>query len=97
MLGELIGTLRLPESREENLSIRLREGAGVEELKRRLDHVNAEATEGVFPVTDDAVDSLKFSACLPKELAGRTLRARGSDPEAVRACRQEPIRQVALA
>ena len=96
-LGNVIGTLRLPTIREDNLSIRLRDGVGVEELRRRLDAATAEATQEAFPVTDEAVDSLKFSACLPRELAVRTLRVRGSDPGAVRTCLQEPIRQVKLA
>jgi len=97
MLGELLGELRLPTSREDNLSIRLRDGVGVEELKQRLDEVAADLKEGVFPVTDDVVDSLKFSACLPRELAVRTLRERGSDREPARACLQEPIRHIGLA
>jgi len=96
-LGNVIGTLRLPTTREDNLSIRLRDGVGVEELRRRLDAATVEATQGALPVTDEAVDSLKFSACLPRELAVRTLRVRGSDPGAVRTCLQEPIRQVKLA
>ena len=96
-LGNVIGTLRLPTTREDNLSIRLRDGVGVEELRRRLDAATVEATQGALPVTDEAVDSLKFSACLPRELAARTLRVRGSDPGAVRTCFQEPIRQVKLA
>ena len=97
MLGELIGTLRLPKSREDNLAIRLGEGASVEDLTRTLDHGDVDGEGNVFPVTDAAVDALKFSACLPRELASRTLRERGSDWNAVRTCRQESIRQVALA
>ena len=93
-LGELLGTLRVPTSREDNLSIQLREGASVEVVKRRLEEVTADAPAGALPVTDDAVDSLKFSACLPRDLAVRTLRQRGSDPEAVRTCLHEPIRHV---
>ncbi len=96
-LGELIGTLRFPTTREDNLSIRLRDGVTVEELKRRLDDAPTDAEHGVFPVTDAAVDSLKFSACLPRELAVRTLRERGSDRDAVRTCLHEPMRQVTLA
>ena len=96
-LGELIGTLRFPTTRADNLSIRLRDGVTVEELKQRLDDVPTDAEDGVFPVTDDAVDSLKFSACLPRGLAVRTLRERGSDRDAVRTCLHEPIRQITLA
>ena len=96
MLGELIGTHRLPTAREESLSIRLKDGTGAEDLKGRLDQVDAEANDAVFPITDDAVDSLKFSACLPRGLAVRTLRERHSDRPAVRTCLREPIRQVTL-
>ena len=96
MLGELIGTHRLPTAREESLSIRLKDGTGAEDLKGRLDQVDAEANDAVFPITDDAVDSLKFSACLPRGLAVRTLRERNSDRPAVRTCLREPIRQVTL-
>ena len=97
MLGELIGTLRLPTSRDSNLSIRLRDGVAFEELRRRLDDAPADVKECVFPVADDAVDSLKFSACLPRRLAVQTLQERGSDRDAVRACLSEPMRHVTLA
>lgn len=97
MLGEQIGALRLPGSREDNLSIRLRDGTSAGDVKRCLDNVSDAAETSPFPVTDAAADSLKFSACLPGELAARTLRKRGSDPAAVRACRREPIRQITLA
>ena len=95
-LGELIGGLRPDASREENLSIRLVDGTGIEDLKRQLDHVAVEAKERVFPITDEALESLKFSACLPRELANRTLQKRGADPEAVAKCLREPIRDITL-
>lgn len=38
------------------------------------------------PIPDGAVDGLKFGECLPAELAGRTLRGRLADTEAVAAC-----------
>lgn len=95
--GELIGALRPEASREDNLFIRLLDGTSVDDLKRRLDRANAGGSESVFPVTDDALDSLKFSACLPRDLAYRTLRERGSDPEAVGSCLREPIRDIVLA
>ena len=97
VLGELAGPLRLSTSREGNLSIRLRDDASIEELRRRLDDLPADATADAFPMTADAPDSLKFSSCLPEELALRTLRRRGSDLQGVRACLNEPIRHIALA
>ena len=45
----------------------------------------------------DAVDSLKFSRCVPRELAARTLKKRGSDTRSVETCLREPIRHVTLA
>ena len=96
MLGELLGTLRSPTFRDANLSIRLRAGVAFEELKRRLDDAPADVATCAFPVTDDAVDALKFSACLPRRLAVRTLQERGADRDAVRACLSEPMRQVIL-
>ena len=95
-LGEALGPLRRQGAREENLSIRLRDGAGADDVRRRLDGEGAAAAR-VFPVTDAAVEALKFSACLPPGLAGRTLRARGTDAEAVGACLREPVRHVVLA
>ena len=56
-----------------------------------------DAAESLFPVSDDAVDSLKFSGCLPGELAVRTLQKRGSDTRSVERCLREPIRHVTLA
>ena len=95
-LGELAGPLRLPTSRERNLSIRLRDGVTAEELRARLRHGPADTAEGLFPVSDDAVNSLKFSGCLPGELASHTLRKRGSDTRSVQRCLREPIRHVTL-
>ena len=94
-LGALLGADRPSTSRQDNLSIRLREDVGLDELKRRLD-VDADAASAALPVADDSVDSLKFAACLPRELAVRTLRERSADRKAVRACLREPIRQVTL-
>lgn len=96
-LGEMIGGLRREASREENLSIRLADGAAIDDLKKQLDQVSLEDRERAFPLTEEALDSLKFSLCLPRELARRTLRERGSDPQAVAECLSEPIRDVTVA
>ena len=97
VLGELAGPLRLPASREDNLAIRLRDDASVEGLKRRLDDLAGDAAADVFPAAADSPDSLKFSSCLPEELALRTVRRGGSDARGVRACLSEPIRHLVLA
>ena len=97
ILGELAGPLRLPTSREDNLSIRLRDNVRIEDLRRRLDGLPGNTTADAFPITADASDSLKFSSCLPEKLALRTIRQRGSDAQGVRACLHEPIQSIALA
>ena len=97
ILGELAGPLRLPTSREDNLAIRLHDDAGIEDLRRRLDDLPGDAVDDVFPATADGPDSLKFSSCLPEELALRTVRRRGSDARGVRACLSEPIRHLVVA
>ena len=96
-LGELAGPLRLPTSREHKLSFRLRDGVSADELKARLRDKPTEGVEDFFPVSDDAVDSIKFSGCLPRQLAVRTLRRRGSDTRSVGTCLREPLRHVTLA
>ena len=97
ILGELAGPLRLPTSREDNLSIRLRDDVRIEDLRRRLDGLPGNTMADAFPITADASDSLKFSSCLPEKLALRTIRQRGSDALGVRACLHEPIQSIALA
>ncbi len=91
VLGELAGPLRLSTSREDNLSIRLRDDVKVEELKAQLRNARSGGPENLFPVSDDALDSLKFSECLPRKLADRTIRRRGSDTRSVEKCLHEPI------
>ena len=97
ILGELAGPLRLPTSREDNLSIRLRDDVRIEDLRRRLDGLPGNTPADASPITPDVADSLKFTTCLPEKLALRTTRQRGSDAQGVRACLHEPIQSTALA
>ena len=96
VLGELAGPLRLSPSREDNLAIRLRDDVTVEELRAQLRDARSGGPENLFPVSDDALDSLKFSECLPRKLADRTIRRRGSDTRSVEKCLHEPIRHATL-
>ena len=97
ILGELAGPLRVPASREDNLSIRLRDDVRIEDLRRRLDGLPGNTPADASPITPDVADSLKFTTCLPEKLALRTTRQRGSDAQGVRACLHEPIQSTALA
>ena len=97
VLGELAEPLRLSTSREDNLAIRLRDDVGIDDLRRRLADLPQDADTNVFPVTADGPESLKFSSCLPEELALRTVRRRSADARGVRACLTEPIRHLVQA
>jgi ATP-dependent helicase Lhr and Lhr-like helicase len=75
-----------------NLAIKLGSGvldSGLEGLLRELRDVPAET---LLPqVSDDAVDGLKFTACLPKELARQVLQMRMMDVPAVERVQAEPV------
>ncbi len=93
-LAAHLGPLQREGARGHNLAITLDSSATASEIERRLEAVDpAQAAAGV-PVSDEALEGLKFHACLPRALAVRTLTARFADPEAVEACLTEPIRSV---
>jgi len=51
--------------------------------------------EEIRPTTDEtAIESLKFSECLPHHVAGEVFVARFNDPDALTAIRREPRRIV---
>ena len=93
-LAELLGPLRREDARAQNLAIPLASQATLSEIRQRLQSVDPEQPEVRIPVTDEALEGLKFHACLPRDLAHRVIEARLADPEGVRACLEEPIRFV---
>jgi ATP-dependent Lhr-like helicase len=66
--------------------------AAVEEAIRRLAGMDVSAMEP--RVEEAALDGLKFSRCLPKELALATLSSRLRDEPAIRAVLTQPLRVV---
>jgi ATP-dependent Lhr-like helicase len=76
-----------------NLSITVvDEGRGLDDALGALGR--SEATDFAVAVSDDAIRQVKFSECLPRDLAARSLSARLADAESVAAVLAEPIRHV---
>jgi ATP-dependent Lhr-like helicase len=94
-LAEAIEPFVFPASRADNLGIPLGDGAS-ERLRSRLHAVAADTIAVELPVSDDAIDGLKFSTCVPKDLARRMLERRLHDARAVRTVLAEPLRLVGV-
>lgn len=78
---EVLGTE--PAIRAENLFVRLQTSATPGELKPVVASVLRSAPESLRPeVSAKAIDGLKFSACLPNEMAREMLAERAADPSA---------------
>lgn len=83
-------------ARPDNLSIPLDEGTPLERITTCLRDVTANQVFTATPVPDDALDALKFSTCVPRRLALRTLRERRADRDGVARVLAEPVRVVTL-
>lgn len=75
----------------DELSIPIRDGVTIDDLSGAL----ADEPSGPLPVDRQAVEQLKFSECLPFELAESVVRERMRAPDAVEACRNVAIQRVA--
>ncbi|MCP4661646.1 MAG: ATP-dependent helicase, partial [bacterium] len=95
VLAALLGPpLHKEGARGENLAIPLASEASASDLERRLGLPGPDPAGGPMAVTEEALEGLKFHACLPRDLAGRVVAARLADPEGVRKCLEEPVRLV---
>ncbi len=84
-------------SRPQNFYISLQQRASSDAVRQCVKSMRAEEFAVEDDTPDEVLDGLKFSACLPKYLALRTARERMSDPAAIKACLEEPIRSVDVA
>lgn len=74
----------LPSQRPTNFSISMEESVPLRELERRLAAVLEVDPRGIeASVEPKAIDDLKFSQCLPRQIAADLLRKRNGDPRAV--------------
>jgi ATP-dependent Lhr-like helicase len=79
----------------DNFAVRLRGGLGVEAVQAGLRAIRLAPEESlVAPVSAEAIEGLKFSECLPPDVAAATVAARLSDTRAVARVRDEPVRLV---
>lgn len=95
-LAAALGPLATPRERPDNLSIPVRRDASSADIRFRFESLHSDTTP-VAPLAQDALDGLKFSACVPSELAHRMLRRRLADPEGVRTVLAEPLRTIGVA
>lgn len=82
------------ECREDNLGITLRDAGFGPDVERSIAALAAADTPPRAIVTDEAVEGLKFSACLPSDVARRVVERRAADDVGVRAVLDGPFRAV---
>lgn len=78
-------------SQPTNLTVLVRGDVDVSQLARLCDGIDVESV--AVPVAESAVEGLKFSACLPMDLAIAELSERLADEESLRQCLAEPVRR----
>ena len=79
----------------DNLSVTIENGLEIEEFDDALASLSRLADDEFLSDIDaDAVNALKFSDCLPRDMATRMLQRRSSDLPAIRAVLAEPMRRV---
>jgi ATP-dependent Lhr-like helicase len=78
--------------KSDSLALRFDTVASVDHVLNAIAKVCLSQPESLLPQIDEqAISGLKFSDCLSPELARSVLSARYADPEAVRACLEEPV------
>jgi len=79
----------------DNLSITIDQRLSAEQLHSYIEGGRSQELQDLrVPVSDDAIRELKFSACLPQDVAQRALELRLADERAIRATLAEPVRYV---
>jgi ATP-dependent Lhr-like helicase len=82
----------------DNLSVTIENGREIEEFDEALASLSRLPDDDFLSDIDaDAVNALKFSDCLPREMATRMLQRRSSDLPAIRAVLAEPPRRIVIA
>jgi len=82
----------------DNLSITFEATTPLPDLDARLQTVRSQdRKEFCAPVSEEAIEQLKFSSCLPHETAVEMLESRLMDRRALDACLKEPIKYVGQA
>jgi len=80
----------------DNYAVKIETGASFAEIEPLIIELQRAAPETLLPAIDaDAISALKFSDCLPRELAARMLQVRAIDLAGLRTVMVEPVRFVA--
>jgi hypothetical protein len=77
----------------DNYAVKIETGATIAEIEPLVVELRRTPPETLLPTIDaDAITALKFSDCLPPELAQRMLQVRAMDMVGLRAVMAEPVR-----
>jgi ATP-dependent Lhr-like helicase len=80
----------------DNFAVKIETGRSMAELKACIADIHRQPIEDLLPEIDaDAVSALKFSDCLPPEMAQRILQRRATDRASLATVLTEPVRFVA--
>jgi ATP-dependent Lhr-like helicase len=79
----------------DNLSMTFEATTALPDLDARLQKVRSQDREEFgLPISEEAIDQLKFSSCLPHEMALAMLESRLMDRRALDACLRQPVKYV---
>jgi hypothetical protein len=80
----------------DNFAVKIETGATMADIEGFAAELRQTNPEALLPEIDaDAITALKFSDCLPRDLAHRMLQVRAIDAPALRTLLSEPVRFVA--
>ena len=82
----------------DNFTVKIETGSSIADLEACIADVRRQPIEDLLPEIDaDAVTALKFSDCIPREMAERMLQRRATDQTAIATVPAEPARFIATA
>lgn len=91
-IGAALQQQGIPVGRVDNFEIPVDAECKPSDLEAAVEAVRkADPSRMMSPVDDRAIDDLKFSVCLPRDLAVRELEVRLTDAPAIRAVLAEPV------
>lgn len=90
-----LGEVARQDSRLQNLELPLESGLASSDVERHIAALRG-GRQPLPPVSEDAIEGLKFSRCLPRRVATTLLAARLGDPKACEAALDDQVRLVTL-
>lgn len=94
-IGEALSAQGIPVGRVDNFQIPIDDECKPAVLEAAVAAVRgADPIHMMSPVDDRAIDDMKFSVCLPRDLAVRELQVRLTDNSAIAAVLAEPVAYV---